>query len=89
MTAANEQPWAFKPLLMEIARALDKKPTFIPLPWRLVWTGLKSAELCGLRLNFRSDSLISLIYPNPQPDFLANAGTGLNCRPFQVEALKL
>ena len=89
LTAANEQPWAFKPLLMEIARALDKKPTFIPLPWRLVWTGLKSAELCGLRLNFRSDSLISLIYPNPQPDFLANAGMGLNCRPFQVEALKL
>ena len=89
LTAANEQPWAFKPLLLEIARALDKKPTFIPLPWRLVWAGLKSAELCGLKLNFRSDSLVSLMNPNPQPDFSANAGEGLNCRPFQVEALRL
>jgi nucleoside-diphosphate-sugar epimerase len=88
-TAGNEQPWAFKRLLLEIARALDRKPKFIPLPWRLVWAGLKSAELCGLKLNFRSDSLVSLMYQNPNLDFSANAGAGLNCRPFQIEKLKL
>jgi nucleoside-diphosphate-sugar epimerase len=49
LTAANEQPWPFKQLLLEIARALDKKPKFIPLPWRLVWTGLKTTETCGVR----------------------------------------
>ena len=87
LTAANEQPWAFKQLLLEIARALGKKPKFIPLPWRLVWAGLKSAELCGVRLNFRSDSLVSLMYQNPRPDFSANAEAGLRCRPFQVETL--
>jgi hypothetical protein len=42
---------------------------------------LKSAELCELRLNFRSDSLVSLMYQNPSPDFSANAGVGLRCRP--------
>jgi nucleoside-diphosphate-sugar epimerase len=89
LTAANEQPWAFKQLLLEIARALGKKPKFIPLPWRLVWAGIKSAELCGVRLNFRSDSLVSLMYQNPAPDFSTNAGAGLVCRPFQVEKLKL
>ena len=89
LTAANEQPWAFKQLLLEIARALDKRPKFIPLPWRLVWAGLKSAELWGLKLNFRSDSLVSLMYQNPRPDFSANAGAGLICRPFQVEKLSL
>lgn len=89
LTAANEQPWAFKQLLLEIARALAKKPKFIPLPWRFVWAGLKSAELCGLKLNFRSDSLVSLMYQNPQPDFSANAGAGLTCRPFEIERLKL
>jgi nucleoside-diphosphate-sugar epimerase len=89
LTAANAQPWAFKQLLLEIARALGKKPKFIPLPWRLVWAGLKSAELCGVRLNFRSDSLVSLMYQNPKPDFSANAGAGLDCRPFQIEKLKL
>jgi nucleoside-diphosphate-sugar epimerase len=89
LTAANEQPWAFRQLLLDIARALDKKPKFIPLPWRLVWAALKSAEMCGLKLNFRSDSLISLMHQNPNPDFSTNAGIGLTCRPFQIEKLQL
>jgi nucleoside-diphosphate-sugar epimerase len=89
LTAANEQPWAFKQLLLEIARALDKKPKFIPLPWRFVWTGLKTAELCGLKLNFRSDSLVSLMYQNSRPDFSANPKVGLNCRSFEIQKLKL
>jgi hypothetical protein len=89
LTAANEQPWPFKKLLLEIARALGKNPRFIPLPWRFVWAGLKSAELCGLKLNFRSDSLVSLMNQNPSPDFFANAAVGLVCRPFQIEKLKL
>ena len=89
LTAANGQPWAFKQLLWEIARALDKKPKFIPLPWRFVWAGLKSAELCGVRLNFRSDSLVSLMYQNPRPDFSANAAAGLVCRPFEIQKLTL
>jgi nucleoside-diphosphate-sugar epimerase len=84
LTAANEQPWSFKNLLLEIARAENRKIKFVPLPWRLVWLGLKTAELCGLRLNFRSDSLMSLMYQNPAPDFSANAPAGLPCRPFAV-----
>ena len=89
LTAAHGQPWPFKQLLLEIARGLGKKIRFIPLPWRLVWAGLKSAETCGLRLNFRSDSLGSLMHQNPQPDFSPNAAAGLVCRPFQIEKLQL
>lgn len=89
LTAANGQPWPFKKLLLEIARAMERKPKFIPLPWRLVWLGLKSAEVCGLKLNFRSDSLVSLMHQNPSPDFSANADVGLICRPFEIEKLKL
>jgi nucleoside-diphosphate-sugar epimerase len=85
LTAANEQPLAFKQLLLEIARALGKEPKFIPLPRRLVWAGMKSAEMCGLKLSFRSDSLVSLMHPNPKPDFSANLETGLVCRPFQFK----
>jgi nucleoside-diphosphate-sugar epimerase len=84
LTAANEQPWPFKKLLLEIARGLGRKPKFIPLPWRLVWLGLKSAEVCGLKLNFRSDSLVSLMNQNPAPDFSANSKVGLACRPFEI-----
>jgi nucleoside-diphosphate-sugar epimerase len=89
LTAAHEQPWEFKQLLLEIARVLDKKPKFIPVPWRLAWAGLKTAEVCGLKLDFRSDSLVSLMHQNPKPDFSANAKIGLVCRPFQIEKLRL
>jgi nucleoside-diphosphate-sugar epimerase len=88
-TAANEQPWAFRQLLLEIARGQNKNIKFISLPWRLVWAGLKTAEISGLKLNFRSDSLISLMHQNPRPDFSPNAAVGLICRPFQVETLQL
>ncbi len=86
LTVANETPWPFKQLLLEIARAQNKKPRFIPLPWRLVWAGLKSAEICGLKLNFRSDSLVSLMNQNPAPDFSANVKIGLICRSFQSKS---
>ncbi|MGO9586195.1 MAG: NAD-dependent epimerase/dehydratase family protein [Limisphaerales bacterium] len=89
LSAAHERPWEFRELLLEIARGLDKKITFVPLPWWLVWAGLKSAETCGLRLNFRSDSLVSLMHQNPNPDFSANAQAGLICRPFEIEKLPL
>jgi nucleoside-diphosphate-sugar epimerase len=89
LSAAHAQPWPFKPLLLEIARGLGKKIQFVSLPWRLVWAGLKSAETCGLRLNFRSDSLVSLMHQNPNPDFSPNAPAGLVCRPFEIEKLRL
>jgi nucleoside-diphosphate-sugar epimerase len=87
LTAAHPQPWPFKELLLEIAGGLDKNVKFVPLPWRLVWLALKTAETCGLKLNFRSDSLVSLMYQNPQPDFSANTACGLVCRPFEIGRL--
>jgi len=88
ITAAHPQPWPFRKLLEEIARGTNKRVHFIPLPWRGVWAGLKFAEMCGLKLNFRSDSLVSLMYQNPQPDFSANAAAGLRCRPFAFSQLR-
>jgi nucleoside-diphosphate-sugar epimerase len=89
LTAAHEQPWPFRQLLSEIARSLDKKVKFVPLPWRLIWAGLKTAEACGVRLNFRSDSVVSLMHQNPSPDFSSNAAAGLVCRPFQIQTPRL
>lgn len=85
LTAANAEPWPFKKLLREIARGQNRKIKFVPVPWRLVWLALKSAESCGLKLNFRSDSLVSLMYQNPAPDFSANAAAGLACREFEIK----
>ena len=88
LTAANEQPWKFKQLILEIARAEGKKPMLIPLPWRILWLVIKCAEVVGIKLGFRSDSLVSLVYQNQSPDFSANAKAGLVCRPFDIQALK-
>jgi nucleoside-diphosphate-sugar epimerase len=87
--SANPQPWTFKNLLQEIARGQGRRPKFVPLPWRFIWLGLKTAETLGVRLNFRSDSLVSLMYQNPAPDFSPNAAAGLVCRPLEVDKAKL
>ncbi len=82
ITAASNVPWEFIEILKKLARQLNKDPFFIPLPWQLVWLAIKSAETIGLKLNFRSDSLISLVNPNPHPDFSMVEELGIKFRTF-------
>lgn len=89
ITASNSNPWKFKKLLIEIARRFNKNIKFISLPWRLVWLGLKAAELCGLKLKFRSDSLVSLMHQNTSPDFSTNIEYGVTCRPLEIDNLRI
>ena len=56
----------------------------LPVPWRLVWAALKAAEISGVPTRFRSDSLVSLMYQNPQPSFLLQRELNVNCRPFRL-----
>jgi nucleoside-diphosphate-sugar epimerase len=84
ITVANEQPWTFRQILEEIARTKGKRVTFVPVPWRLLWAGIKCAELCRVPLNFRSDSLVSLMYQNPAPSFELQRRLGIVCRPFKL-----
>jgi nucleoside-diphosphate-sugar epimerase len=83
ITIAHEQNWELKEILAQIARALGKRVTFLPVPWQLAWLGLKGLELAGARPNFRSDSLISMVYQNPRPSFALLKSLGFQCRPFQ------
>jgi nucleoside-diphosphate-sugar epimerase len=87
LTVANEQPWPFRKILEEIARAKGKQLSFIPVPWRLVWTVLKCAEIAGLRLDFRSDSLVSLMHQNPNPSFALQRTLNIHCRPFEFKTI--
>jgi nucleoside-diphosphate-sugar epimerase len=82
VTIAHEQPWTFRQVLEEIARVRGKRLTFIPLPWRLVWLAIKTAETAGVRLSFRSDSLVSLMYQNPSPSFAEQRSLGVSPRAF-------
>jgi nucleoside-diphosphate-sugar epimerase len=84
ITTAHEQGWELKEILAQIARALGKRVTLLPVPWQLVWLGLKGLELAGVRPNFRSDSLISMVCQNPCPSFALLKSLGFHCRPFQL-----
>jgi len=83
ITVAHEKPWTFRQILEEIARAQGKHPRFLPVPWRLLWAVIKAAEVCGVPVSFRSDSLVSLMYQNPDPSFAEQRQQGWECRPFR------
>ena len=88
ITIAHEEPWQLRHILEEIATAKRKRVSFIPVPWRLAWAFLKFAESAGIRLKFRSDSLVSLMHQNPSPSFAAQQSLKVNCRHFQLAAAK-
>jgi hypothetical protein len=88
MTVAHDRPWTFREILAEIARANSKSVSFVPVPWRLVWAVLRTAELSGMRMQFRSDSVISLMYQNPDPAFASSRETGVVCRPFDARTAR-
>jgi nucleoside-diphosphate-sugar epimerase len=83
VTVANNQPWKFRQLLETIAAREGRRIRLVPLPWHLVWLDIKGAELCRVPFNFRSDSLVSLMYQNPNPSFDEIKKLGFQCRAFQ------
>jgi len=84
ISIAHEQGWELKEILTRVARALGKRVTFVPVPWQLAWLGLKGLELAGAQPNFRSDSLIGMVYQNPSPSFDLLKSLSFHCRPFQL-----
>jgi nucleoside-diphosphate-sugar epimerase len=69
VTVAHPQPWPFRDLIIKIAEKENRKVTLAPVPWPLLYAGLRSAEMLKLKLPVRSDSVVSFIYQNPSPDF--------------------
>ena len=84
ITAAHDQGWTFRGILEKIAASKNKKVRFLPIPWRLLWLALKTAETLHAPIKFRSDSVVSLVNQNPHPSFNELALTGVTPRPFQL-----
>jgi len=83
VTVAHSQPWPFRDLVMKIAEREGRKVTLVPVPWPLLYAGLRSAEMLKLKLPVRSDSVISFIYQNPSPDFSKLSQYGIDPLPFE------
>lgn len=69
LTIARPEPWPLRDIILRLAKDQGKSIHLVSLPWPLVFAGLKAAETIGMKLGFRSDSLISMVYSNPQPNF--------------------
>jgi hypothetical protein len=84
ITCASPRCWPMRDLLALLARRQRVQPRFVSVPWQAVWLGLKSAELAGLKLGYRSDSVISLVYQDPRPDFSRVQSLGISPRDFTL-----
>lgn len=84
ITVASEQQPTLRRVLEEIARSQGKQISCLNIPWQPLWLAIKAAETAGVRLDFRSDSLLSLVNYNCNPDFEPLHRLGINCRPFKL-----
>lgn len=69
ITYAHPKKITFKELLRTLAKKHGRNIRLIPIPNMLIYYSLKFAETLGLKLPLRSDSVISLMNTNPNPDF--------------------
>jgi nucleoside-diphosphate-sugar epimerase len=88
VTAASRRALMFKDILRDLGRAQGRNVVFLPIPWRLVWFGLRFFEVLGVRLRFRSDSLIGMVRGNPAPVFAPEFPFNLPFRDFTADLLR-
>ena len=87
LSAAHPRAVLFRDLVRVIASRQGRRITFVPVPWRLIHAAMTCAESAGLRLSFRADSLVGLVFANPAPDFEMPAG--YEFRPFSQSSLTI
>ena len=71
VTVAHPEAWPLRSLMQKVAQSAGKNPRFVAVPWPLVYQGLRLTEAVGLKLGFRSDSVIGLVRHNRHPDLNA------------------
>jgi nucleoside-diphosphate-sugar epimerase len=82
ITAAHPRMWYFRDIVRACADQEGKRVRLVGVNWRIVYGGLKLAERVGLHPGFRSDSVLSLVHQNPNPDFSGIESLGISLRPF-------
>ena len=84
VVAASSRPWPLRDLLADLSRRQGRHPRFVSIPWMPVWAGLRLAELVHLHIPYRSDSVVSLVRQDRNPDFGSLAAVGITAREFYV-----
>jgi nucleoside-diphosphate-sugar epimerase len=86
IVAANENAIEFREMLRQIAAREGRPVMLAPVPWPLVWLGVRALEMVHAGTGLRSDSVISFVNANPHPDFTNTRRTGVTFRPYAVSA---
>jgi NADH dehydrogenase len=84
ITAANEAPLAFREMLEAFASREGRHVIFAPVPWPVVWLGVKTLETLHVGGGLRSDSVVSFVNADPRPDFSNTRRTGVKFRAFSA-----
>ena len=70
LPAAYPTPLTMRRVLEIMAEEAGKRAHFLRVPPGLAVAGLRSLETIGMRLPFRSDSLLSMLHTNPAPELV-------------------
>ena len=82
---AQPTPVPFRDVLVALAAQEGRSCRFVPVPWQMLYWGLRLAEALPVRLPFRADSLLGLVRPAPSvPGADDLAEMGVTFRPFEA-----
>jgi nucleoside-diphosphate-sugar epimerase len=82
ITLAHPEPWRFRDLVNSIASSEGRQVAFVPVPWQLLYAGIRTGEALGIDLPFRSDSVLSFVYYDRNPDFSLMHFLGIEPLPY-------
>jgi nucleoside-diphosphate-sugar epimerase len=84
ITLAHPEPWRFCDLVKSIAASEERRVALVPVPWQLLFAGIRTGEALGLNLPFRSDSVLSFANYDRHPDFSLMHSLGIEPLPYQA-----
>ncbi len=87
IVAAHKEGKTFRDVIDTLLKSKSKKAFYIPIPYNLVFAMLKIAEGIGLKIRFRSDSLISMMNYDPNPHFDPEISRNIQIREFNTQNL--
>lgn len=86
LPVAHPERLTFRRILAGIAEAAGVRARFVPVPPMLAFAAMRPLEAVGVRLPFRSDSLMSMIHVNPSPN-LSDEVLGVKLRAFDARSV--
>lgn len=85
--AASDRGRTLKSIIGMLGEMKRKRLVLLPIPWQLIWIGLRVLEEMRIRVGLRSDSVISLINQDQNPDFRNTKKLGVQFREFSPQAM--